>query len=148
MGVCKIMNSDNNEQPNDNVWISKEEYQRLQSEASRAAVLQKSETPVKLYNGLQIATTTMAGILFLAGLMFGWAPFNGLAIIPLSILLIQGYFLYSDYTAAHIPGGQTILHTRRNKILFFVTLILFMTPIIFMGGIIIWFILFPPQFGS
>lgn len=142
-----------NERPEDKIWISKEEYQRLQSASvSTVKNLDNKEvagSPPKLFSAIQIVTTTLAGLLFLGTLSFSMSGvFTGLILIPLVILLIQGYFLYSDYRAAHIPGGQITAHKERNKVMLIVTLAVFLAPIIFVVGIIIYFTLFPLDIGS
>jgi len=116
----------------DQVWISKEEYQRLQQAqviASHDPAVAEMK-PAKLISGVQIAAGITAAIGLMVGLI-GQSTFFGLLIAPsLVVLAIMGAFTLHDYLKAKKPGAVLKPHKARNGVLLTAAIIVLALPLL------------------
>lgn len=115
----------------DKVWISKEEYQRLQQAESTAVVSGNIAKPEKLFGSLQIVTSITAAIALILGLMWQSTYFSTFLVGPaLIILALTGMFTWIDYTQASKAGGFVKRHKGRNVFLLVCSILVLALPVL------------------
>lgn len=123
----------------DKVWISKEEYQRLQQSqviASRNPEQVVGKT-ARLIGKMQIVTAATASIALILGLMMQ-SSFGDIFMFPsLLILALLAGFTVHDYLQRKKPGASMATHKSRNVTLLVLSLVVLGSPVL----IIIFFIL-------
>ena len=124
----------------DKVWVSKEEYQRLQQTAAPVAVGGTPKVP-KLFSGLQIATTAIAAMALLIGLVSFDRGLNWLIVPAVIVLLLNGIFTWTDYLASKKPGYIVRTHKARNIVLLIAACLVLASPVLVIGVIIGFFVL-------
>jgi hypothetical protein len=126
--------------PDANVWISKEEYERLRGAEQ---LLQSADvgtvTSVRPVGKLQIATLILAALSVLAGLM---APgLDYLLVLGILVLLISAGYSYADYMQAKKNNGYIQPHKIRNRVLFFAALTVLLLPVLMVVAAIVFFMI-------
>jgi hypothetical protein len=115
----------------DKVWISKEEYQRLQQAESTAAVSGSIAKPEKLFGSLQIVTSVTEAIALILGLMWQSTYYSTFLVAPaLIILALTGMFTWIDYTQASKAGGYVKRHKGRNIFLLVCSILILALPVL------------------
>lgn len=122
-----------------NVWISKEEYERLRgAEQLLHSADIGTAAPTRPVGKLQIATLILAALSVLSGLM---APgLDYLLVLGIVVLVISAGFSYADYLQAKKNNGYIQPHKIRNRILFFAALTVLLLPALMVIAAIVFFI--------
>lgn len=117
----------------DKVWISKEEYQRLQQAESTAVVSGGvgAAKPEKLFGKLQIVTSATAAIGLVLGLVGQSSYLSNFLVGPsLIILALTGIFTWLDYAQASKAGGYVKRHRGRNIFLLVCSILVLTLPVV------------------
>jgi hypothetical protein len=123
----------------DQVWISKEEYQRLQQADAQVVAGGNGEKQGKLFGVLQIITACLAAIALLIGLT-AQSYFGALLITPsLIILALMGIFTLVDYARASKAGGYIKSHKARNITMLVLAAIVLILPALIPIGLVLMF---------
>lgn len=122
--------------PDDQVWVSKEEYQRLQQTPAPVLVNGVVEPP-KLISKLLVAATSISALMLIVGLI-AQTSVGSYFIFPSAVILIlSGIFTMHDYLQAKKPGGVIKAHKARNVTMFVLALVIVASPVLFAAGFIL-----------
>lgn len=121
------------------VWISKEEYERLrQAEAAQTrAQMHASATQKGPIGRLLIAAVAISALVFISG--FFNPTLAPMAAFGLVMLVISAAFSLNDYATAK-KEGMFRPHKTRNMILFILTLVVVALPVLAVVGMILLFV--------
>jgi hypothetical protein len=122
----------------DQVWISKEEYQRLQQAQMAADHSPVATTkPAKLISGVQIAAAATAAVALIIGLVSQSSFFSFLIVPSLIVLVLMGAFTLRDYANSKKPNAVLKPHKARNGILLAIAIIVLALPVILPIGFVL-----------
>ena len=124
----------------DKVWVSKEEYQRLQQTPTPVVTNGVAKVP-KLFSGLQIAATAVAAVALIVGLVSIERGLSWIIVPAVIVLLLNGIFTLTDYLASKKPGYIVRTHKARNIILLVAACLVLASPVLFIGVILVVFLI-------